>query len=193
MSQLPVDSSIIRAGENEFIEIPLPGSHNILTKIIKLDPENLQAVLLVKFLPGACAPRHLHHCRAIAYTLSGEWEYDDGKFGPGDVAYELAGNVHTPSSVKGGEMVLIMTSTDGRFLDNYMPDGSIIRHSLKTFQFFQDKTQKDIERLNISQLAESIDILPAPGADVRWLYRYIQSCLEKNGTRCHSVPAIVSG
>ncbi|MFM1813442.1 MAG: hypothetical protein RLZ98_137 [Pseudomonadota bacterium] len=179
MPQLPVDLSIIRANENAFIEIPLPGSRNILTKIIKVDRVNLQAVMQVRFLPGGRAPRHLHHCRAIAYTLSGEWQYDDGKFGPGDVAYEVPGNEHTPSSVKGGEMVLIMTSPDGRFLDNYMPDGSIIRHSFKTFEFFKGKTQAEVERLNLSQLAQSIDIIPAPGADVRWLYRYIQDCLAR--------------
>lgn len=172
-----MDLSIIRSNENAFIEIPLPGSKNILTKIIKVDPANRQAVMQVRFLPGGRAPRHLHHCRAIAYTLSGEWQYDDGKFGPGDVAYEVPGNVHTPYSVRGGEMVLIMTSPDGRFLDNYMPDGSIIRHSLKTFEFFKNKTQAEISMLNISQLAQSIDILPAPGTDLRKLYRYIQDCL----------------
>ena len=178
MSEVVVDSTIIRADEKSFIEIPLPGSRNVLTKIIKVDPEHMQAVMLVRFLPDACAPRHLHHCQAIAYTLSGEWEYEDGKFGPGDVAYEVPGNIHTPSSVRGGEMVLTMKSPDGRFLDNYMPDGSIIRHSLKTFEFFDGMTQAEISRLNLSQLAQSIDIIPAPGANLRRLYKYIQDCLE---------------
>ncbi len=168
-----LDLSIIRASENPFIEIPLPGSKNILTKIIKVDPANNQVVMQVRFLPGGRAPRHFHHCRAVAFTLSGEWEYDDGKFGPGDVAYEVVGNVHAPSSVKGGEMILIATSEDGRFLDNFMPDGSIIRHSLKTFAFFYGKTQAEVRALNISQLAQSIDIIPAEGADLRALYRYV--------------------
>ena len=74
-------------------------------------------------------------------------------------------------------MVLIANSEDGRFLDNYMPDGSIIRHSLKTFQFFQGKTQAEISAMNISQLAQSIEIIPAPGADIKALYHYVVGCM----------------
>ena len=42
---------------------------------------------------------------SIAYTISGEWEYEGLKLPVGTIAYEPVGSVHTPSSDPGAELV----------------------------------------------------------------------------------------
>ena len=82
-------------------------------------------MLKVRFAPGARMPRHQHHGRAIAYTISGQWAYDEGSFAPGDLAYEMFGNDHVPYSDAGTEMFITFMSDNGEFLDNDLPDGAL--------------------------------------------------------------------
>lgn len=163
--------TIIRADEGEFIEMPLPGSKGVLTRLLRVDEENKQVVMHVRFEPGARAPRHYHYCRAVAYTMSGSWEYDEGKFQPGDVAYETTGNIHTPFSDEGSELMLVLSSDDHRYLDNYMDDGSIVRYTIDTFKFFQGKTQADIDDMSIMQLFSHVEFIPAPNKRLRDVYQ----------------------
>ena len=93
--------SIIRDGAQEWLRIPLPGAEGVSVKVLKADEEMDRVVVKIRFSPGSRMPRHVHYCRAIAYTISGEWAYDEGAFGPGETAWEDEGNDHTPWSDKG--------------------------------------------------------------------------------------------
>ena len=170
MATVDDELTIIRAGDGEFVELPLPGQHGITTRLIRVDDENNQVVMHVKFEPGARAPRHYHYCRAVAYTVKGSWEYDEGKFYPGDIAYEKAGNMHTPFSDEGAELILVLTGEDRNYLDNYMECGSIIRYTLDTFKFFDGKTQEDVNNMTISELFSKVQFIPAEGVRLRDIF-----------------------
>ncbi len=62
--------SIMRDGEQDYLPIPLPGSEGVYVKVLKADEKTDRVVVKIKFDPGSRMPRHIHHCRAIAYTIS---------------------------------------------------------------------------------------------------------------------------
>lgn len=170
MATVDDELTIIRASDGEFVELPLPGQHGITTRLIRVDEDNKQIVMHVRFEPGARAPRHYHYCRAVAYTVKGAWEYDEGKFYQGDIAYEKTGNLHTPFSDEGAELILVLTSDDNKFLDNYMECGSIIRYTMETFKFFEGKSQDDVNNLTISELFSKVQFIPAEGVRLRDIF-----------------------
>lgn len=175
--------TIIRGDEGEFVELPLPGQKGITTRLIRVDEENNQVVMHVRFEPGSYAPRHYHYCRAVAYTISGAWEYDEGKFYPGDVAYEKTGNLHTPFSDEGAEIMLVLSADDKKYLDNYMECGSIIRYTLDTFKFFEGKSQADIDALSVNQLFSKVEFIPAENVRLRDLYNNLMDSMKSREER----------
>ena len=88
--------SIIRDENQEWLRIPLPGAEGVLAKVLKVDEAMDRVLVKIRFAPNSRMPRHSHHCRAIAYTISGEWAYDEGAFKAGETAFEDLGNDHTP-------------------------------------------------------------------------------------------------
>jgi len=81
-------------------------------------------VFQFRFSPDSESPPHTHRCHAIAYTISGEWEYEGVKLTAGSVAYEPIDSRHTPSSATGAELVVFLASDSGVFLVNELPDGT---------------------------------------------------------------------
>lgn len=154
-------TTIIRDGLDE-IPLLIPDAEGVWIKVLKADEDQQRVVVKARFEPGGCMPRHTHHCRAVAYTLSGEWEYDAGTFGPGDIAYEAVGEVHQPRSQAGTEMILVFDSPDGRWLDNHLSDGRTMRVGMPFF--------KALERISLARAAglELGDIVEfLPGGDGR--------------------------
>ncbi|MCZ6831497.1 MAG: cupin domain-containing protein, partial [Gammaproteobacteria bacterium] len=86
------EMSIIRDENQEYLSLPLPGAEGVFAKVLKVDEARDRVVVKIRFEAGSRLPRHIHHCRAVAYTMSGEWAYDEGSFKPGDTAFELEGN-----------------------------------------------------------------------------------------------------
>ena len=82
-----LSTTIIRDGLEE-IPLLVPDTEGVWIKVLKADEEQGRVIVKTRFEPGGHMPRHTHHCQAVAYTLSGEWDYDNGRFGPGDIAYE---------------------------------------------------------------------------------------------------------
>lgn len=146
--------SIIDDDNQDWVPVPLPGAEGVLAKVLKADAAQNRVVMKIKFGPGTKLPRHNHHCRAVAYTVSGEWEYDEGSFQPGHVAYEDVGNNHTASSKTGSELFLFFDSDDGRFLDNFLEDGTVIRANMPFFTALEGISKADAEKLDIHQLVE---------------------------------------
>src|SRR5215469_6591649 len=89
--------------------LPVPFVDGVHIKVLVADPARRQVVFQFRFGPGTVLPQHVHHCHAIAYTVSGEWEYDGLKLPAGAVAsvawmapgalacYSVAGTLPRPA------------------------------------------------------------------------------------------------
>ena len=150
------EMSIMRDGNQEYVTIPLPGAEGVSVKVLKADEKMDRVVVKIKFAPGSRMPRHVHHCRAIAYTISGEWEYDEGAFGPGESAWEEAGNDHTPWSDNGAELFIVFDGLDGKYLDNYLEDGTIVKLDMPFLKAYEGVTQAEADKLDVMSLVEII-------------------------------------
>ena len=59
------------------------------------------AAAIMRYLPGATAPTHVHPGYELIYVLSGELETDDGTYGPNSLLVMPPGSVHAPRSPHG--------------------------------------------------------------------------------------------
>ena len=150
------EMSIIRDENQEYLNIPLPGAEGVSAKVLKVDEARDRVLVKIRFAPGSKMPRHIHHCRAIAYTISGEWAYDEGSFKPGETAFELEGNEHTPWSDTGAELFIVFDGVNGRYLDNFLEDGTVVRLDLPYFKAMEGLTQAQADQLDIASLVEII-------------------------------------
>ena len=148
--------SIMRDGEQDYLPIPLPGAEGVYVKILKADADMDRVVVKIKFDAGSRMPRHYHYCRAIAYTISGNWAYDEGSFSPGESAWEDEGNDHTPWSDEGAELFIVFDGKDGRYLDNILPDGTIVKLDLPFFKAFEGLTLAEAAQVDAQSLVEII-------------------------------------
>ncbi|MFV0679868.1 cupin domain-containing protein [Ottowia sp.] len=144
----------IIAEPRDWLPLALPGTEGVSVKVYKVDEANRTVVLKARFDPGSRMPRHQHHCRAIAYTVSGEWAYDEGSFAPGALAYEMFGNDHIPFSEKGTEMFITFVSDTDQFLDNDLPDGSTLHLGLPWFKALEGATLEQYQKLDQMSLVE---------------------------------------
>jgi ChrR Cupin-like domain len=138
----------------DWLPLVLPGTEGVSIKVYKVDEPRRVVALKARFAPGSRMPRHQHHCRAIAYTISGAWAYDEGGFGVGDLAYELRGNDHIPYSDSGTEMFITFVSDTDQFLDNELPDGSILHLGLRWFKALEGLTLEQYQKLDQMALVE---------------------------------------
>lgn len=148
--------SIIRDGEQDYLPIPLPGSEGVYVKVLKADVEMDRVVVKIKFDPGTRMPRHIHHCRAIAYTISGHWAYDEGAFSAGETAWEDEGNDHTPWSDEGAELFIVFDGKNGRYLDNFLEDGTVVKLDMPFLKAFEGLTLAEAEQVDVLSLVEII-------------------------------------
>ena len=148
--------SIMRDGEQDYLPIPLPGAEGVYVKILKADADMDRVVVKIKFDAGSRMPRHYHYCRAIAYTISGNWAYDEGSFSPGESAWEDEGNDHTPWSDEGAELSIVFDGKDGRYLDNILPDGTIVKLDMPFFKAFEGLTLAEAAQVDAQSLVEII-------------------------------------
>ncbi|MAT95238.1 MAG: hypothetical protein CME59_21920 [Halioglobus sp.] len=153
--------SILRDANQEWLRIPLPGAEGVFVKVLKADEASDRVAVKIRFEPGSRMPRHIHHCRAMAYTISGGWAYDEGSFGPGEVAWEDVGNDHTPWSDEGAELFIVFDGTDGRYLDNFLEDGTVVQLNMPFLKAFEGLTQAQADEVDIAPLVE---IIPPPAA-----------------------------
>lgn len=128
----------------------------VVVKLIKADEEKDRVVVKIKFEPGTRLPRHIHHCRAIAYTISGHWEYDEGAFSPGESAWEEFGNDHTPWSDEGAELFIVFDGKDGRYLDNILADGTVIKPDMPFLKAYEGLSLAEAAELDPMSLVEIV-------------------------------------
>jgi len=148
--------TIINDDTQPYLPLPIPGSEGMYFKVLKADERHNRVVMKFKFDADTRLPRHVHHCRAIAYTIAGEWEYDEGAFKTGHVAYEEVGNDHTPLSNTGAELFLFFDSDDGRFLDNYLECGTVLRLGMSFFKAYEGVSAEEAANINPEEVIEII-------------------------------------
>jgi quercetin dioxygenase-like cupin family protein len=148
--QIEDATRVIESADQDWIPIPnVPGAN---IKVIVADEELNQVVFKFRFEPGTTLPSHTHKCHAIAYTISGEWEYEGLKLPEGAIAYEPVESVHTPSSEPGAELVVFLNSKDDQFLINHMPDGTDVPMDMAFFKTLQGISLEDAAKLEIPGL-----------------------------------------
>jgi quercetin dioxygenase-like cupin family protein len=116
-------------------------------KVIHADENLGKVVFKFRFGPGCELVPHTHKCHAIAYTISGEWEYEGLTLPEGAIAYEPVESVHTPSSGPGAELIVVLSSDSDEFLVNHMPDGADIPFDIGFFKQLEDMTPEQAEKL----------------------------------------------
>ena len=149
-----LSTTILNDDGLDYIPFDLPSTNEVYFKVLKADPENRRAVVKIKFGKNANMPRHYHHCRAFAYTLSGEWEYDNGGFKAGDIAYESQGEEHTPTSENGAEMIILFDSDTDDFLDNYLPDGTVITLGIEFMTAMERISLADAAKIDLHSIVK---------------------------------------
>lgn len=152
--------TIINDDDQDWLPSPFPGSEGSFFKVLKADVANNRAVLKFKFGPGSGLPRHIHHCRAVAYTIAGGWEYDEGSFEAGHVAYEEVGNDHTAVSKDGAELFLFFDSDSERMLDNYFDDGTVVQMDMAFFKAYEGLSLAEAAKVNLEDV---VTIVPGNG------------------------------
>jgi anti-sigma factor ChrR (cupin superfamily) len=94
-------------------------------KVLHVDDEGHSVHFLFSMKAGTGFPRHLHVCRAIVYTLEGEWDYEEGHMGPGSLVIEEPGSYHTPTTKVGCVLLTHLISHNNDMLNvDATPDGS---------------------------------------------------------------------
>lgn len=114
--------------------LQFPGS-TVDMKILHVDVERNIAVVVTRFAPGGNGGRHLHLCEAIAYTVSGEWAYEEGSLPVGAVAIEPYGSIHTPISQHGSDAFVVFVGTGPDMVQELDDDGNVI--GTTTIEHFQ--------------------------------------------------------
>lgn len=118
-------------------------------KVLRLDIENGEWVVLATFAPGARLPLHYHTGAVNAWTISGCWNYVEHADQPqtaGSYLYEPCGSVHTlevPESNTEDTVVLYVVSgsnvnftEDGQF--HSILDATLISHLAATLPAAQN-------------------------------------------------------
>jgi quercetin dioxygenase-like cupin family protein len=123
MADLLHPSRIVDGNTKPWIRLPKSDAN---IKILAIDEVNSNVMMLIKMAEGSSYPNHIHHCIAIAYTLEGSWEYDEGKLTPGVVAYEPDQSTHAPLVGPGGATVfVVLVGKDGKFIDFLRDNGEV--------------------------------------------------------------------
>ena len=143
--------TIVRGAEWDWLDLTgkVPGSEGVSIKLHRADEESGRVVLAAKFAPNSRMPRHVHHCTAFAYTVSGSWSYDEGTFYAGDMAIESLGNNHLPWGEEGTEMVICFDSPSGQYLDNQLDDGTCFHMGMPLFKQIVGMSAADWADFNI--------------------------------------------
>jgi quercetin dioxygenase-like cupin family protein len=144
---------VYSAEHKPWISIPNIPKGEGWIKVIHADEERNVVTFKFRFSEGCELVPHTHKCHAVAYTISGEWEYEGLKLPEGAIAYEPVDSTHTPISAPGAELFVILTSQSDQFLINHMPDGSEWVFDMGFFKQLEAvESEEDLEKL-LAELA----------------------------------------
>ena len=144
-----------RIASDDLPWLSYPLIENSWFKILKVDEITNTVILKFRMGPHVTTPKHGHHCVATAYTISGEWFYEDLVFRAGDIAYECTTDIHQPIT-REQPAELLTTFIGGRgndcLLEEYDEHGG--SHMLRTrfFKALEGITQEQLGRLDTAAL-----------------------------------------
>ena len=95
-------------------DVGYPGTR---MKVLAVDDAGHSVHFLFEMAPGSKFPRHNHICRAIVYTVQGEWDYEEGHMGPGSLVIEEPGQYHTPTTKTGCTLLTHLISHNKNMLE----------------------------------------------------------------------------
>lgn len=148
-----VDVHRIASSEVPWLDYPLiPGS---LWRVLHVDEDTNTVILNFRFGPWSKSPVHGHYCTATAYTLEGEWFYDDLSFAVGDVAFETTVGVHQPVAGENGATLLttlIGGRGNDRLLEDHNEDGSKTLLRTRLFKACERISAEDYAKLDFARL-----------------------------------------
>lgn len=151
----PAEEEVRRIASDDVAWLPYGPIPNTMFRVLQVDEENNIVILNFKMPPWTVTPVHGHHCTATAYTLEGEWFYDDLCFAAGDVAFETTVEVHQPVTREKGA-VLLTTLIGGKgndkLLEDHNPDGTTTLLRTRLFKAVERITIEDFERLDFAAL-----------------------------------------
>jgi quercetin dioxygenase-like cupin family protein len=138
---------VFTSQDRDWIPLPLIPKGEAWVKVIHADEELRNVIFKFRFSPNCQLPPHTHHCHAIAYTISGEWEYEGLTLPEGAVAYEPVESIHTPSSGPGAELVVSLRSETDKFLTNHLEDGTEVDFDMAFFKALEGITADQAQKL----------------------------------------------
>lgn len=138
---------VFTSDDKDWIPVPLMPKGEGWIKVIHADEARKTVIFKFRFSPGCELAPHTHKCHAVAYTISGEWEYEGLKLPEGAIAYEPVDSTHTPSSDPGAELVVMLQSESDQFLVNHMSDGSDVAFDMGFFKTLEGMTAHEAEGL----------------------------------------------
>lgn len=132
-TELMHPSRIVDSNKKKWVRLPRTEAD---VKIIAIDEVNNNILMMIKMAEGSSYPNHIHHCIAIAYTLEGSWEYEEGPLSPGVIAYEPDQSAHAPKVGPGGATVfVVLIGKDDHYIDFLRSDGSV--GTAQTIEYFK--------------------------------------------------------
>lgn len=138
---------------------PWLGEGGDAMKILHIDEQMGQVIFIQRFGQGSVHPRHTHHCTAIAYTLSGCWQYGDDQFPQGAVGFEPFGTTHAAEAPpdQAAEVLVILTAGPARqrLLELHYEDGRSVELDLAFFKRLQAMTSNDEWRALAAEVAQT--------------------------------------
>jgi hypothetical protein len=138
---------VFTSQDRDWVPLPLIPKGKAWVKVIHADEELRNVIFKFRFSPDCQLPPHTHHCHAIAYTISGEWEYEGLTLPEGAVAYEPVESIHTPSSGPGAELVVSLRSETDKFLTNHLEDGTEVDFDMAFFKALEGITADEAQKL----------------------------------------------
>lgn len=90
---------VIHDEDRPWVEMKDLGYEGSFIKVLHVDRETNTVAFLYDMAPGTAFPMHEHRCRVLAYTLEGEWWYDERRaLKQGTAIFEDRGSTHFPQS-----------------------------------------------------------------------------------------------
>ena len=77
-------------------------------------------------------------------------------FQDGETAWEDEGNDHTPWSDEGAELFIVFDGKDGRYLDNILDDGTIVKLDMPFLKAFEGLSLAEAAQVDAQSLVEII-------------------------------------
>lgn len=119
-------------------------------KVVHVDPDRRTVIYRLRTFAGAKLATQVNRCHSILFTLSGAWEYEGGWVSPGEITYAVENTSHTPRSLPGMELLVVLRGHGDPLLVCRRQDGTTLPLDLAWFQALGNVwTEAEAERFSV--------------------------------------------